>query len=298
MQGIAQTRHGRQLRRDGLWAGFFLTPTLIGFLVFTLSPVVMSLFYSFTNYDGITPYRIVGLQNYTRLLSNREFIQSLRNTVVFAFGTVPVGTFLSLIIAVVLNQDIKMKKFYRACFFMPTVVSMIAISVVFQLIFNQENGLANNILSYFGVAPQKWFGSVTQAMPCVIFVTIWQGMGTQIVIFLAGLTAVDRALYEAAEIDGATAMKRFFYITLPVMRPTITFVLISNTIGAFQAFDQIYMLTSGGPARSTQTISYLLYMNAFSYYKQGMASAMAYLLFIVIMLISVIQLRISSRVDN
>ena len=298
MQSTAQLHRKRPLRRDGPWATFFLLPTLIGFLVFTLFPVIMSLFYSFTNYDGITPYRMVGFQNYSRLLRNREFIQSLKNTIVFALGTVPLGAFLSLIVAVVLNQDIPLKKFYRTCFFMPTVVSMIAISVVFQLIFNQENRLAHNLLSYFGIPPQKWFGSVTQAMPCVIFVTIWQSMGTQIVIFLAGLTAVDSALYEAAKIDGATAVKQFWHITLPAMRPTITFVLISNTIGAFQAFDQIYMLTSGGPAKATQTISYLLYMNAFSYYKQGYASAMAYLLFIVIMLISVAQLRISSQTNN
>ena len=145
----------------------------------------MSLFYSFTNYDGITPYRMVGFQNYSRLLRNREFIQSLGNTIVFAIGTVPLGAFLSLIVAVVLNQDIPLKILPHLLFHAHRS-SMIAISVVFQLIFNQENGLANNLLSYFGIPPQKWFGSVTQAMPCVIFVTIWQSMGTQIVIFLAG----------------------------------------------------------------------------------------------------------------
>ena len=283
------------LRSESFWAAMFLLPTLIGFLAFTIYPVIMSLLYSFTNYDGIRAFRWIGLQNYDKLLHNSEFLKSMGNTLYFAIGTVPIGCLVSLVIATILNQHIKLKNFYRTCFFMPTVVSMVAISVVFQLVFNPNNGLANDFLGAFGVAPQKWFASVTQAMPTVIFVTIWQGMGTSIVIFLAGLTAVDRSLYEAANIDGANAWNSFWKITLPSLRATVTFVLISNSIAAFQAFDQIYMLTDGGPAKATQTISYLIYKNAFVYFKQGYASAMAYLLFILIMLVSILQLRFSAE---
>lgn len=285
-------------RTEGFWGMCFLLPTIIGFLAFTVFPVFMSLLYSFTNFDGITPYEFVGLKNYAKLLTNKEFIQSLGNTVYFAAGTVPLGCLIALFVAVVLNQKIRFKNFYRACFFMPTVVSMVAVSVVFQLVFNPNNGLANNLLASLGVGPQKWLGSVTQAMPTVIFVTIWQSMGTSVVIFLAGLTGVDGALFEAADIDGANAWQKFWRITLPSLRPTIAFVLINNSINAFQAFDQIYMLTEGGPAKATQTISYLIYKNAFSYFKQGPASAMAYLLFMVILVISLAQLRLTASSKN
>lgn len=285
-------------RMDGFWAMLFLLPTIIGFVVFTIVPVVMSLIYSFTNYDGVTPYSFIGLKNYIKLFGNKEFLGSLRNTTYFVVGTVPIGCMIALVIAVVLNQDMKFKAVYRACYFMPTIVSMIAISVVFQQIFNKDYGLANTLLALIGVPPQDWLASITQAMPCVIFVSIWKGLGFNVVIFLAGLTGVDPQLYEAASIDGANVWTKLWKITMPSLRPTIAFVLINNTISSFQAFDQIYMLTSGGPAKATQTISYLIYNNAFSYFKQGYASAMAYILFLVILAVSIVQLRISANSKN
>lgn len=280
-------------QNEGFWGMFFLAPTIIGFLVFTIIPVIMSLVYSFHKYDGITAMKYVGLNNYSRLLGNKEFIQSLGNTIYFAIGTVPIGCFLALFVAVVLNQKIRGRMFYRSCFFVPTIVSMVAISVVFQQMFNQDYGAINQIIGFFGIPPQSWFASKTQAMPCVIFVTIWKGIGVTIVIFLAGLTGIDSQLYEAAEIDGAGPITKFFRITIPLLRSTITFVLINNTIGAFQAFDQIYMLTSGGPAKATQTVSYLIYQNAFNYWKMGYASAMAYIMFIIILIVSIVQLYLS-----
>ena len=285
-------------QRVGFWAFLFLLPTILGFIVFVIWPVVMSTIYSFTNYDGVRAYQFVGFKNYAKLLTNKEFLGSLWNTLYFAVGTVPLGCLLAIFVAVVLNQKIHLKNFYRTCFFMPTVVSMIAVSVVWQLVFNANNGLANSLLGHLGIPPQKWLGSVTQAMPTVIFITVWKGLGTNVVIFLAGLTGVNSALFEAAEIDGAGAWDKFWHVTIPSLRPTITFVLINNSIGSFQALDQIYMLTGGGPAKATQTISYLIYKNAFEYFKQGYASAMAYLLFIVIMIISLAQLRISSNAKN
>ncbi len=294
MQRSIELRRKPIFRRDGFWGAVFLSPTIIGFLVFTIIPVVMSLMYSFTNYDGVTAFDFIGIKNYTKLISNKEFIGSLRSTLFFAIGTVPIGCLVALMIAVVLNQDMKLKAVYRACYFMPTIVSMVAISVVFQQIFNKDYGLANALLGAIGIPPQDWLASTSQALPCVIFVSIWKGLGFNVVIFLAGLTSVDPQLYEAASIDGANAWTKLWKITFPSLRPTIAFVLINNTISSFQAFDQIYMLTSGGPAKATQTISYLIYNNAFVYFKQGYASAMAYLLFIVILIISIAQLRISA----
>ena len=271
----------------------FLLPTIIGFLMFTLVPVFMSLVYSFTEYDGVTAMKFIGLDNYTKLLGNREFRKSLVNTLYFAVGTVPVGCFLALFVAVVLNQKIRGKTIYRACFFIPSIVSTVAISVVFQQMFNKDYGMINQILGVFGIPPQGWFASIQQAMPCVIFVSVWKGIGVTIVIFLAGLTGVDPQLYEAAEIDGAGPATKFFRITMPMLRATVAFVLINNTISSFQAFDQIYMLTNGGPAKATQTLSYLIYANAFQYWKMGYASAIAYILFLVILVVSLLQLRVS-----
>lgn len=291
-------RRKRLNGREGLWAMLFLLPTFIGFLVFTVAPVIMSLIYSFMKYDGVTVMKYIGLKNYTKLLTNKEFLQSLWHTIYFAFGTVPVGCFLALLVAVVLNQKIRLKMFYRACFFIPSIVSMVAISVVFQQMFNKDFGVINQILQFFRLPPQGWFASKQWAMPCVIFVTIWKNIGVTVVIFLAGLTGVDPQLYEAAEIDGASAITKFFRITLPMLRATLAFVLINNTIGAFQEFDQIYMLTSGGPAKSTQTISYLIYTNAFENWKMGYASAAAYLMFLMILIFSLLQLRITRNEKN
>lgn len=284
--------------REGFWGAIFLMPTFIGFLVFTLIPVVMSFMYSFTNYDGITSFDFVGTKNYVRLFTNKEFIKTLWNTLYFTIGKVPIGCLLALIIAVVLNQKIRFRNFYRACYFMPTIVSTVAISVVFQQIFNKDFGLANALVGFFGIPPQEWLASKTQAMPIVIFITIWKGLGVNVVIFLAGLTGVDPQLYEAASIDGASAYTRFVKITLPMMAAPITFVLINNTIQAFQVFDQIYMLTGGGPAKATQTLSYLIFNNAFEYFKQGYASAMAYVLFAIILIVSIFQLAISRNSKN
>ncbi|WP_102410489.1 ABC transporter permease subunit [Beduinella massiliensis] len=292
------SRGRRALGGEGLWGAVFLLPTLVGFLVFTLIPVVMSLVYSFTKYDGVTAMKFIGLKNYTKLLGNKEFIESLWHTLYFAIGTVPVGCFLALFVAVVLNQKIRGKVIYRACFFIPSIVSMVAIAVVFQQMFNKDYGVVNQILGFFGVPAQGFFASTAQAMPCVIFVSVWKGIGVTIVIFLAGLTGVDPQLYEAADIDGAGAATKFFRITLPMMRATLTFVLINNTISSFQAFDQIYMLTSGGPAKATQTLSYLIYANAFQYWKLGYASAIAYIMFAIILVISILQLRVSRDEKN
>lgn len=284
--------------REGFWGAVFLAPTFIGFLMFTLIPVVMSFVYSFTDYDGITQFHFIGTKNYIKLFGNKEFLRSLSNTLYFTIGKVPVGCLLALIIAVVLNQKIRFRNFYRACYFMPTIVSTVAISVVFQQIFNKDFGLMNGILGVFGIQPQEWLASKTQAMPVVIFITVWKGLGVNVVIFLAGLTGVDPQLYEAASIDGATAVTRFWKITLPMMAAPITFVLINNTIQAFQTFDQIYMLTGGGPAKATQTLSYLIFNNAFEYFKQGYASAMAYVLFVIILVVSVLQLSLSRNSKN
>ncbi len=258
-------------------------------------PVVVSLYYSLTNYDGITAPKFVGFENYIDLFQNGEFGHALLNSVYFTVGTVPLGAFLALLVAILLNQKIRAQSLYRSAFFIPCIVSYVAIAMVWQWMYNQDYGLINSVLGALGLPQPGWLATEELAMPSVIIMTIWKGLGYNGVILLAGLQGISPSLYEAAEIDGASAFQRFTRITLPMIRPTMMFVLLTSMIGALQAFDQIYIMTSGGPGRATEVVCYLIYMNAFQYFKQGYASAMAYILFIIIFAASVIQLKVSEK---
>ncbi len=283
---------------ETFWGYAFLTPVIIGFLVFTIIPVIMSFYYSLTNYDGITTPKFVGLENYIKVISNGEFGHALLNSIYFTVGTVPIGAFLALLVAILLNQKIGGQNFYRSAFFIPCIVSTVAISMVWQWIYNQDYGLLNQVLAALGLPQPAWLSSKELAMPSVIIMTIWKSLGYNGVILLAGLQGISPSYYEAAEIDGANAFQRFIRITLPMIRPTMMFVLLTGMISALQAFDQIYTMTSGGPGRSTEVVCYLIYQNAFQYFKQGYASAMAYILFVIIFVASIIQLKISKKNDD
>lgn len=280
---------------ETFWGYVFLAPIIIGFLVFTAVPVVVSLYYSLTNYDGITPPKFVGFDNYIDLFQNGEFGHALLNSVYFTLGTVPLGAFLALLVAILLNQKVRGQSLYRSAFFIPCIVSYVAIAMVWQWMYNQDYGLINSVLGALGLPQPGWLATEELAMPSVIIMTIWKGLGYNGVILLAGLQGISPSLYEAAEIDGANAFQRFTRITLPMIRPTMMFVLLTSMIGALQAFDQIYIMTSGGPGRATEVVCYLIYMNAFQYFKQGYASAMAYILFIIIFVASIIQLKVSEK---
>jgi multiple sugar transport system permease protein len=283
------------LASETFWGYLFLLPVIIGFLVFTIFPVVMSLYYSFTNYDGVTPAKFVGLQNYIDLFTNGDFGSALWHTVYFTIGTVPLGVILAVVVAVLLNQKIRGLNLYKSAFFIPVIVSFTSIAMVWQWLYNEDFGLINSALAALGLPQPPWLTSSAWAMPSVIIMSIWKSLGFNSVILLAGVQGVSSAVYEAADIDGANVVQKFFRITLPMLKPTIMFVTIISMINSFQAFDQIYIMTKGGPGTATQVVSYLIYMNAFQYFKQGYASAMAYILFIIIFVASIIQLKISER---
>lgn len=280
---------------ENFWAYIFLFPVIIGFLVFTVIPVIVSLYYSLTDYDGILDPNFVGLSNYVSLFTNEEFGHSLWNTLYFAIGTVPVGAFLSLLVAVLLSQKIKLQSVYRSAFFIPVIVSFVSVAMVWQWMYNQDYGLINSFLGALGLPQPPWIASEAWAMPSVIIMSIWKSLGFNSVILLAGIQGISPSLYEAADIDGANMFQKFTKITLPLIKPTMMFVLIISMINAFQAFDQIYIMTNGGPGSATEVVCYLIYMNAFQYFKQGYASAMAYVLFIIIFAGSIIQLKFSER---
>ena len=281
--------------KETFWGYFFLSPVIIGFLVFTVFPVIMSFYYSLTDYDGILKPTFVGLQNYAMLFTNKEFGEALLHTVYFTVGTVPIGVFLAILVAVLLNQKIRGVNIYRSAFFIPVIVSYVSITMVWQWLYNEDYGLINSFLGQLGLYQPPWLTSERWAMLSVIIMSIWKGLGFNAVILLAGVQWISSNIYESADIDGANVFQKFFKITLPLLKPTIVFVTIISMINSFQAFDQIYVMTKGGPGTSTQVVSYLIYMNAFQYFKQGYASAMAYILFIIVFVASIIQLRVSEK---
>lgn len=279
----------RLFHKDSTWALILLLPNIIGFLLFTLWPVVASFLLSFTKWDLLQPIEFVGLQNYVELFGDETFIKVFWNTLYFTAASVPLGIALSLLLAIALNQGLRGIKFYRAAYFLPVISSMVAVAVIWQWIYNPEYGLLNFLLSLVGISGPSWLTSTTWAMPAVILTSIWKGLGFNMLIFLAGLQAIPEHYYEAADIDGATWFRKFWHITVPLLAPTTFFVTVMAIIGSFQVFDSVYLMTQGGPARSTSVMVHYIYENAFQFFRMGYASAMSYVLFFVIAVITLIQ---------
>ena len=277
------------------WILLFIGPTVLGLLVGALGPMFASLAISFTTWDVIVPPLMAGWQNYLDLAKDPLFLQSVVNTIYFTAVSVPLGMAASLLIALAMNQKIRGILAYRTAFFAPVVTSVTAIALVWSWIFSPDLGLLNYVLGLLHIPGQDWLSSTTWAMPAVILTSIWWGLGYDMVIFLAGLQGIPEVYYEAAKIDGAGAVKRFRYVTLPLLTPTIFFVLVMSLISSLQVFTQCYMMTKGGPANATLTIFYYLYKNGFMYFKMGYASAMAYVLFIVIFVLSWLSFRTQDR---
>lgn len=279
------------LYSDSLWAVIFLSPNLIGFLAFVLLPVVTSFGLSFTRWDLLGSIQWIGLGNYQKLFSDQVFWKVFWNTIYYTLGTVPLGIIISLLLAIALNQKIKGIKFFRAIYFLPVISSYVAIAVAWQWLYNPEFGLLNYLLWLIGIDGPGWLSSTTWAMPAIIVTSIWKGLGFNMLLFLAGLQGIPETYYEAAEIDGAGRWAKFKNITIPLLSPTTFFVVVMSIINSFQVFDQIYIMTEGGPARSTSVLVHYLYQNAFEYFKMGYASAVAYVLFFLVFIVTMIQLK-------
>ncbi|AEE95364.1 carbohydrate ABC transporter permease [Mahella australiensis] len=274
---------------DGFWACLLLLPNLLGFIIFTLFPVIAALFLSFTEYDMMSPVKWIGIQNYTELFNDATFKQVLFNTLYYSIFTVPLGVIISLFLAIALDQKIALVKFYRAVYFLPVISSMVAVAMVWQWIFNPEYGLLNYILSLFRIKGPAWLSDPTWAMPAIIITNIWKGLGFNMLLFLAGLQGISNSYYEAADIEGASWWTKFIKITIPLLSPTTFFVLIMSFISSFQVFDSVFLMTGGGPGRSTSVLVHYLYQNAFQYFRMGYASALAYVLFLLVFLVTIVQ---------
>lgn len=282
-------------RKKSLWGYLFILPNFIGFLMFMFIPIMASLGLSFTDYDIISKMNFVGLRNYIRLFSDEKFIKAILHTIYFAVLTVPTGMALALLLAVLLNKPIRGIKIFRTFMFIPVVTSSVAVALVWGLLYDDYSGLFNNILNSIGLPPVGWLTDSKIAMVSIAIMSIWKGLGYNMTVFLAGLQGVPSEIYEAATIDGANSIHKFFKITIPLIGPTTYFVSIMSLIGSLQVFDQVWIMTKGGPIDSTSTIATYLYQNAFQYYKMGYASAAAYVLFIIIMIMTLIQSKSSKK---
>jgi multiple sugar transport system permease protein len=288
------TRLERRHLRNGL---LFASPWIVGFLVFEFYPLLMSIYYSFTDYNVIQPPVWTGISNYKELFfEDDRFWTSLYNTLYFTLISVPLCLAASLIIAVLLNQKIPAMSVFRTIFFLPSIVPIVATSVLWLWVLNPDTGLINSLMrQFFGIEGPGWLASEEWSKPALILMSLW-GIGGAIVIFLAGLGDVPQSLYEVAEIDGAGPWAKFRHVTLPMLTPTILFNLVMGLIGSFQYFTQVYVMTSGKGTPVDTTLFYALYLYRVSFYylRMGYASAMAWMLFVVI-LAATIGVLISSK---
>lgn len=279
--------------RTNLIGYSFVIPNFIGYAIFIFLPVCFSFVLSVMKWDGSdAPMEFVGLDNFAKLIHDSTFIISLKNTVWYAVFTVPLTLVAALAIAILLNSKIRGIVAYRTAFFFPYVASLVAVGAVWNMLFQPEFGPVNEMLRFFGVEnPPKWCASTDWAMWVIIIVSVWKYMGYYMVVYLAALQGISQDLYEAASIDGATGWKKIRYITIPMLTPTTFFVVIMLTIQCFKVFDLIYVMTGGGPGRSTNVLVNHIYNAAFIDYKFGYASASAMVLFVIVLVITLIQMR-------
>ncbi len=274
----------------------FIGPTILGILIFQFMPILVSLYASLTTWDGLNPPEFTGVDNYQRLVAEDGFfLDTLRNTTYFTMANIPLTIVFAMGLALLCNLNLPGIALFRTAYFIPAVSNVVAISVVWFWFYQPQNGVLNSMLSSIGIDGPAWLSSTTWAMPAVILVSVWQGVGYPMVILLAGLQGVPHELYEAARIDGASPWNRFWKITLPLLTPTLFFLFITQFISSFQVFGIIYVMTQGGPANATSVYIYYLYQNAFAFGRMGYASAMAWILFAIIATVTFIQWKLQKR---
>jgi multiple sugar transport system permease protein len=293
-------RSGARRRRLGRRApaGYaFVAPALLFLVVFAFSPFVFTIYVSLHDWNMLTPATTMpwrGLENYRYLLFDDPlFRETFGNSIVFAVSNVIITSLLALGLALLLNTNVRLRALWRAIYFLPYVTSTIAVSIVWSNLYHPSYGLFNGVLSLFGLPNQRFTASVDQAMPSMVAVAVWIGVGYYMILFLAGLQAIPADVYEAATVDGAGSWDRFRSITLPLLRPTVLFVAVVSTLASLQIFDLPFILTNqGGPVNATNTIVLYMYQTAFSFTRMGRATAMAVMLFVVIFVITLVQLRL------
>jgi multiple sugar transport system permease protein len=280
------------------WSILFIAPVVLLFIVFVLGPLMASFYWSFTDYNGIHAPRWVGLGNYKNIFfHDQRFRKAISNTVLYTLGVIPPGVVLALLLAMAVDQNIRFKNLFRVIYFIPAVTSVIALSVIWKWMFAGEKyGLINHWLILMGFKPVDWLMSTTWTLPAIMIMSIWAGLGFNMILFLAGLQTIPTAVYEAAEIDGAGSFDKFWNITLPLLKPTMVFAVVMGFISSFQVFEQIYIMTEsefgiGGVLDSALTVVAYLYDMGFKKLQMGYASALGYIVFAVVFLMTLINMK-------
>ena len=263
----------------------FILPALVGTFLFIIIPIFCSFGLSFTEWDLLNEIHFVGLSNYKSVFTEPEFLQILINTVVYAVSTTVFAVLIPLFIASIINNKIKGSELFKTIYFLPFITPAVVIAIVWAWIFDPNIGLVNTLFN----THYTWLFSTKLAMPVLIFVSVWKLIGYNVVLILTGFSTIDKSVYEASKIDGATAYQTFFDITVPLLKPTIYFVTTVTAISSFQIFDLIYVMTQGGPNDSTNVIVYSIYKYAFEYFEIGKSCALAYILFAIILVLALVQ---------
>jgi multiple sugar transport system permease protein len=285
------------MRRE--WSAYvFLAPGVIVFTVFTVFALVFAFYLTFHDWNILQPAKpFVGLQNYRDMLHDEHYLRSIINTFYYTGGSVPLTMLLGMGLALLLNQPIKLLSLFRTIYYLPVVTPFVAAAILWKWLFNGSYGLFNFYLlkTHLIDQPLLWLADKNLAMPSIILMSVWGGAGFSMVVYLAGLQSIPDQLYEAAKVDGASAFQRLRYITIPMLRPTTLFLLVTGIIGSFQIFTQVYIMTNGGPAERTTTMVYFIYQAAFKFYDMGYASALAFGLFALLFVVTLAQLRLYRR---
>jgi ABC-type sugar transport system permease subunit len=289
---LGKTQRRSWTHKQRYAAYLFVLPSLLFLGLFVVYPIFAALYFSFTQYTLIQAPRWIGPTHYVDLLTDARFLKAVGNTFLFALMTVPVGTALALLMALVIDRPLRGITFFRTTYYLPVVTSFVAVSFIWLWIYEPQFGVLNDLFEIFGLPRLHWLRDPSTALLSIAILSIWKNVGYNMVIYLAGLQGIPTHLYEAAKVDGANAWERFWKITVPLLSPTTFFVFVVYFIGALQMFVQAWILTQGGPLDSTLTVVYLIYSNGFEYLKMGYAAAMSMILFAIIAVITYVNTRI------
>ena len=284
-------------RKLSLMGYLMSAPYIIYFIIFSAFPIFFSFFLIFHRWNIVGPMKWVGLANFNMMFSDPLFWTSIYNTIIFLLIHIPLQVVVALVLAEVLNQKIKARAFFRAAFFMPVVVSGVVVTILWKQLYSTDTGLLNNLLMAIGFGKVEWLTSTAMAMPSIAIMATWKNVGLYMILFLAGLQSVPAYMYEAADIDGATTLQKFRYITIPAINPVIIMVLILSTIGGFSLFIEPYVMTGGGPLNSTLSTVLYIYRQGFSFYKMGYAATLGFMLAAIIFVVVLIQRKLIEQDD-
>lgn len=282
-------------RREALWAWAFVTPTLLGLLIFTIGPLLFAIYIGFTDWNLLGSPTWIGLGNFVELFHDKVFWETWANTLYYTVVSVPLSMALGLALAMLVNQKLPGMSIFQFMFFIPMTIGVVASGLLWSWMFSPQYGLLNYLLHFVGLGPYPWLTSSGMSMPSIILVGVWRSLGFNVIVFLAGLQTLPKDLYEAASIDGASSLRRFRSLTIPLLSPTTFFAALIGIIMSFQVFEQTYIMTQGGPGNSTLTIIYYIFQQGFSYLRMGYASAASVTFFIVLIVGTTLMLRLQNR---